>query len=146
VHTELADHLLAAITSGDTDTARGLYAPGALIWHNGPGPGGGEEQGIDGKLRTLRWLARNLTGMTYDDIRRDPLPGGYVQRHVLRAHMSDGPQLEIAACLFVTRGRRRPHHAHRGVRRHPGQRPAPRPRRRPAPAPPLLMARADPRR
>jgi ketosteroid isomerase-like protein len=102
VHEELADRLLTAITSGDTGTVRGLYAPGALIWHNGPGPGGGEEQGVDDNLRTLRWLARNLTGMRYDDIRRDPLPGGYVQRHVLRARMADGTQIEIAACLFVT--------------------------------------------
>jgi hypothetical protein len=54
VHEELADRLLAAITSGDTDTVRGLYAPGALIWHNGPGPGGGEEQGVDDNLRTPR--------------------------------------------------------------------------------------------
>ena len=102
MHEELADRLLAAITSGDTDTVRGLYAPGALIWHNGPGPGGGEEQGVDDNLRTLRWLARNLTGMRYDDIRRDPLPGGYVQRHVLCARMAYGTQLEIAACLLVT--------------------------------------------
>jgi ketosteroid isomerase-like protein len=104
VHDELADRLLTAITCGDTGTVRSLYAPGALIWHNGPSPGGGKEQGVDGNLRTLRWLARNLTGMTYDDIRRDPLPGGYVQRHVLRAHLADGTQIEIAACLFVTVG------------------------------------------
>jgi uncharacterized protein len=103
VHSELADRLLTAITSGDTDTVRGLYAPGAQIWHNGPGPGGGEQQGADDNLRTLRWLARNLAGMRYDEIRRDPLPGGgYVQRHVLRAHLADGTPVEIAACLFVT--------------------------------------------
>lgn len=102
MHPEIADRLLAAITRGDTETVRGLYAPGALIWHNGPGPGGGEAQGVEENLRTLRWLARNLTDLRYDEIRRDPLPGGYVQRHVLRAQLADGTQLEIAACLFVT--------------------------------------------
>jgi hypothetical protein len=57
---------------------------------------------VEENLRTLRWLARNLANLRYDEIQRDPLPGGYVQRHVLRAHLADGTQLEIAACLFVT--------------------------------------------
>jgi uncharacterized protein len=102
MYEELADRLMTAITRGDTDTVRGLYAPGALIWFNGPGPGGGTEQDVADNLRTLRWLARNLAGLRYDDIRRDPLPGGYVQRHVLHGHLADGAPVEIAACLFVT--------------------------------------------
>lgn len=70
---ELADRFVAAITSGDVDTLRSLYAPGALIWHNGPGAGGGSEQSVDDNLRTLRWLSRNLDGFRYEEIRRDPL-------------------------------------------------------------------------
>lgn len=99
---ELADRFMTAITSGDVDTLRSLYAPGALIWHNGPGDGGGSEQGVEDNLRTLRWLSRNLGGFRYEDVRRDPLPDGYVQRHVLRGHLPDGTPVEMAACLFVT--------------------------------------------
>jgi ketosteroid isomerase-like protein len=102
VQEELADRFLAAITSGDVDTLRSLYAPGALIWHNGPGPGGGTEQGVDDNLRTLRWLSRNLDDIRYEEIRRDPLPYGYAQRHVLRGHLPGGAPIEMAACLFVT--------------------------------------------
>lgn len=104
MHEELADRLMAAITGGDIDTLRLLYAPGARIWHNGPGPGGGEEQGLDDNLRTLRWLSRNLEGFRYEEIRRDPLPQGYVQRHVLRGNLADAARtpIEMAACLFVT--------------------------------------------
>jgi ketosteroid isomerase-like protein len=102
VHEELADRFIAAITGGDVDTLRSLYAPGALIWHNGPGAGGGSEQSVDDNLRTLRWLSRNLGDFRYEEIRRDALPGGYVQRHVLRGTLPDGTPLEIAACLFVT--------------------------------------------
>jgi ketosteroid isomerase-like protein len=102
MHEELADRLMTAITRGDADTLRGLYAPGALIWLSGPGPVGGTEQGVDHNLRTLRWLARNLADLCYDDIRRDPLPDGYVQRHVLHGRLADGTPIEIAACLFVT--------------------------------------------
>ncbi|MGP4026380.1 nuclear transport factor 2 family protein [Actinomadura sp. 3N407] len=99
---ELADRFMAAITSGDVDTLRSLYAPGALIWRNGPGEGGGSEQSVDDNLRTLRWLSRNLDGFRYEEIRRDPLPDGYVQRHVLRGTLPDRTPVEMAACLFVT--------------------------------------------
>jgi ketosteroid isomerase-like protein len=102
VHEELADRFMAAITSGDVDTLRSLYAPGALIWHNGPGSGGGAEQDVDGNLRTLRWLSRNLDDFRYEKVRRDPLPYGYVQRHVLRGHLAGGASIEMAACMFVT--------------------------------------------
>ncbi|MEW2354143.1 nuclear transport factor 2 family protein [Spirillospora sp. NPDC029432] len=102
MHQELADRFIGAITAGDVDTLRSLYAPGALIWHNGPGEGGGEEQGVEDNLRTLRWLSRNLEGFRYEEVRRDPLPDGYVQRHVLRGNLPGGDPVEIAACLFVT--------------------------------------------
>ncbi|MFI0350821.1 nuclear transport factor 2 family protein [Actinomadura sp. 9N407] len=102
MHQSLADRFVAAITAGDVDTLRSLYAPGALIWHNGPGEGGGAEQGVEDNLRTLRWLSRNLEGFRYEEIRRDPLPDGYVQRHVLRGTLPDGEPIEMAACLFVT--------------------------------------------
>ena len=36
---ELADRFMTAITSGDVDALRAIYAPDARIWHNGPGPG-----------------------------------------------------------------------------------------------------------
>jgi len=99
---ELADRFMSAITSGDADTLRALYAPDARIWHNGPGAGGGSEQSVDDNLRTLRWLSRNLSGFRYEEIRRHPLPDGYVQRHVLRGTLPDGTPVEMAACLFAT--------------------------------------------
>lgn len=101
---ELADRFFAAITSGDVDTLRTIYAPDARIWHNGAEPGGGGEQNVEDNLRTLRWLARNLDGFRYEEVRRDPLPYGFVQRHVLRGRLPDGAPLEVAACLFVTVG------------------------------------------
>ncbi|MBO2447899.1 nuclear transport factor 2 family protein [Actinomadura barringtoniae] len=104
MHEELADRFMTAIVGGDVETLRSLYAPGALIWHNGDGPGGGDEQGVDDNLRTLRWLARNLNDFRYEEIRRDTLPDGYVQRHVLRGTLPDdsGTRIEMATCLFVT--------------------------------------------
>ena len=98
---EIADRFLDAVTRGDVGTLRALYAPGARFWHTGAGAGGGTEQDVEDNLRTLRWLSRNLRGMRYEEIRRDRLPHGYVQRHVLRGHLPDGTPVEVAACLFV---------------------------------------------
>ncbi|NVI89143.1 nuclear transport factor 2 family protein [Actinomadura sp. BRA 177] len=89
---------MTAITSGDTDALRAIYAPDARIWHNGDAA----EQNVDDNLRTLRWLSRNLRDFRYEEIRRDPLPDGYVQRHVLRGNLPDGTRVELPTCLFAT--------------------------------------------
>ncbi|MFV2177361.1 nuclear transport factor 2 family protein [Actinomadura sp. LOL_016] len=94
---DLADRFLTAITSGDTGALRAMYAPDATIWHNDDG-----RQELDDNLRTLRWLSRNLRDMRYEVLRRDALPDGYVQRHVLRGALPDGAPFELHACLFVT--------------------------------------------
>jgi ketosteroid isomerase-like protein len=95
---DIAAGLVAAIEAGDVDALRRIYAPEARIWHNGDGA----EQTVEDNLRTLRWLARNVRDLRYEEIRRDPLPAGYVQRHVLRGGLPDGTPIEVAACLFVT--------------------------------------------
>lgn len=98
MHDEIAGRLIAAITTGDADALRRLYAPDARIWHNEDGA----EQNVEDNLRTLRWLARTVRDLRYEEIRRDPLPWGYVQRHVLRGGLPDGTPVEVPACLFVT--------------------------------------------
>lgn len=98
MYEEIAALLLASIEAGDVDTLRRIYAPDARIWNGGEGA----EQTVEENLRTLRWLARNVRDLRYEEIRRDPLPAGYVQRHVLRGTLLDGTPIELAACLFVT--------------------------------------------
>ncbi|MDL4775441.1 MULTISPECIES: nuclear transport factor 2 family protein [Thermomonosporaceae] len=107
MHQALADRFFAAITGGDLDALRSVYAPGAVIWHNGPGEGGGSEQGVEDNLRTLRWLSANLRDFRYEEIRRDPMPDGFVQRHVLRGNLPGegggaAVAIEVATCLFAT--------------------------------------------
>jgi ketosteroid isomerase-like protein len=94
----IAAGFVAAIMAGDTEALRRIYAPEARIWHNGDGA----EQTVEENLRTLRWLARNVRDLRYEEIRRDALAAGYVQRHVLRGSIKDGPSIEVPACLFVT--------------------------------------------
>lgn len=100
MHDDIAERLMAAVTAGDTGALRRLYAPDARIWHNADGA----EQAVEQNLRTLGWLARTVRDLRYEEIRRDPLPRGYVQRHVLRGTLPDGTPVEVPACLFVTVG------------------------------------------
>ncbi len=95
---ELGTRLFAAIEAGAVDVLRDeIYAPDAVIWHNLDGA----EQGVDDNLRTLRWVARHVTGLCYDDVRREPTPTGFVQQHILRG-TAPGGELAVPACLVVT--------------------------------------------
>ncbi|MEJ7583697.1 MAG: nuclear transport factor 2 family protein [Acidimicrobiales bacterium] len=95
---ELGTRLFAAIEAGAIDVLRDeIYAPNAVIWHNLDGA----EQGVDDNLRTLGRVARHVTGLRYDDVRREPTPTGFVQQHVLRG-TAPGGELAVPACLVVT--------------------------------------------
>ena len=92
---ELADRFFAAIPKGDVATLRALYAPDAVIWHNHDG----KAQSVAENLRVLEWVARNVRGIRYEDVRRHVTPTGWVQQHVLRGAAPSGKPLEIAACI-----------------------------------------------
>jgi len=92
---EICERLFAAVQAGDTETVRELYAPNAVIWHNDDMASQGPEE----NLRVLRWVARNVKGLRYEDIRRQETPTGFVQQHVLRGIAPNGAPLEIPACI-----------------------------------------------
>lgn len=94
---EVADDFFTAVTIGDVDALRTLYSPDAVIWHNDDRL----EQTVPDNLRVLRWLTRVLDDFRYEDIRRDILPWGFAQQHVLRATLAGHGPLEVPAALFV---------------------------------------------
>jgi ketosteroid isomerase-like protein len=94
----LCERLFAAITAGDTETVRAIYAEDAVIWHNNDGL----EQTPDENLRVLRWVIRNVKDLRYEEIRRHETPTGFVQQHVLRGMAPNGTALEIPACIVCT--------------------------------------------
>ena len=99
----VAQQLFDAIERGDVEALRSLYHVDARIWHNTDGA----EQSVDENLRVLRWLVRNTSLRRYDEVRREIIPSGFVQMHVLRLDLGTGRSLRIPACLVarVAQGR-----------------------------------------
>lgn len=96
-HLALADRLCAAIEAGDTASVESLYDPLVRIWHNTDNL----EQSRDRNMAVLRWMTRTLRAIRYDVIRREALPDGFLQQHVLRATLPDGSALAMPACIIA---------------------------------------------
>jgi ketosteroid isomerase-like protein len=94
---ELADRLFAAIEAGDTATVSALYAPDVKVWHNYDQI----EQDRDANLAVLGWMSKRVKGIRYEEIRREVLPDGFLQQHILRGTAPDGSALEVPAILRI---------------------------------------------
>jgi ketosteroid isomerase-like protein len=94
----VAGRLFAAIEAGDVDAVREVYDPAVEVWHNTDRA----VQGREDNLTTLGWVARNLGGLRYTDIRRSATDDGFVQRHVLVATNRAGQRVEVPACIVAT--------------------------------------------
>ena len=94
---DFAERFMGAIQAGDAETVRACYAPDARIWHNNDGV----EQTVDQNLRVLGWFARTLPDRKYDLVRREALPDGFFQQHVVTATLADGAPWRLAACIIV---------------------------------------------
>ncbi len=97
-HLQLAERLMAAITAGNVDEVRNIYAPDAVIWHNNDNL----EQSVDDNLAVLGWVVKHIANLRYEIIRRQRTDSGFVQQHVLRGTAPNGQPLEVPACLVCT--------------------------------------------
>ncbi len=96
-HVALAEKFVNAIEAADVPTIRACYSPSARIWHNFDGI----EQTVDENLATLGWLVKRLPERRYDVQRREALPDGFMQQHVLRGRTSAGEVFALPACIVV---------------------------------------------
>jgi ketosteroid isomerase-like protein len=97
-HLQLAERLFAAITAGNVEAVRDIYAPDAVIWHNNDGV---EQSALD-NLRVLQWVVANIGNLRYDNVRRQRTETGFMQQHVLRGTAPNGHELNIPACIVCT--------------------------------------------
>ena len=94
----LADRLFLAIEAGDLEAVTGCYDPGIVVWTNVDG----REQDLTRSLRVLGWLCSRLEARHYDVVRRELIPGGFLQEHVLRGTAPDGTAVAMPACIIAT--------------------------------------------
>src|SRR4051812_7333123 len=82
----LAERLSEATRRGDNEEVARCYAPEARIWRNFDG----HEQTIEEMFKVSRWINKKLTNRTYKVLRREAIPGGYVQQHVMTGTLANG--------------------------------------------------------
>ena len=94
----LADRMFMDIEQGDLDDLREIYAAGIVVWANYDD----REHDLDGSMRLLGWLCAKLGDRRYDVRRREVIPGGFLQEHVLCGTAPDGSAVAMPACIVAT--------------------------------------------
>jgi len=93
----LGERYMQAVSDCDIDAVRDIYAPDARIWHNFDQA----LQSVDDNIKTLQWMHGKLSELEYDIVRREPIPGGFYQQHVLRGKLASGAEFAMPACAIV---------------------------------------------
>lgn len=94
---ELADRFMDALERCDVDAVRAIYAKDAKLWHNFDQ----KLQSVEDNLKTLKWLHATLEDVEYQIVRRELIPGGYYQQHVLRGTLKSGEAFAMPACAII---------------------------------------------
>lgn len=93
-----AEHFVDTVQRGDAEAMRACYAPDGVIWHNTDG----KEQSLDENVKVLKWFVETLPDRKYTVQRREVIPNGFVQQHVLSATLPNGARWKMDACVVVS--------------------------------------------
>ena len=93
----VGERLMASLEACDIDATRELYWPDARIWHNF----NQRFQPLEENLKSLQWMHHKLKNLRYDVKRREPIPDGFYQEHVLRGTLANGDEFEMPACAII---------------------------------------------
>ncbi len=95
---EFADRFIAALNAGDAAKVRTFYQPDATCWHNFDDA----DQALDDNMKLLEWMVRKVPDRRYSVIRRELIPGGWLQQHILEARLPNGREMKMFACCVIT--------------------------------------------
>ena len=95
---DLADRMFSAIEDGDLDGLLACYDPGIVVWTNVDQ----RDKDLARSIRVIEWLWSRLSDRHYDVTRRDVIPGGFLQEHLLRGTAADGTAVAMPACIVAT--------------------------------------------
>lgn len=93
----LADRFMDALERCDVDAVRAIYASDAKLWHNFDQ----KLQSVEENIKTLEWLHATLKDVEYHIVRRELIPGGYYQQHILRGTLESGEAFAMPACAII---------------------------------------------
>jgi len=93
-----ADRFIDALNVGDPEAVRRFYTPDATVWHNFDNA----DQNLEDNLKLLEWMVRKAKTRQYRVLRRELVPGGWFQQHVLEATSASGKTMKLYACCVIT--------------------------------------------
>lgn len=94
---DVANRFFAAVEAGDIDAVREIYSPDARIWHNFDNYASTRDE----NLQVLGWVSANVPGFRFEEVRRNYVPGAFIQQHVIRGQKPDGSEIHCPAILKV---------------------------------------------
>jgi ketosteroid isomerase-like protein len=95
---DFSDRFTAALNRGDPAEVREFYHPEATFWHNYDDV----HQTVEDNMKVLAWMVRKATRRNYRIVRRELIPGGWLQQHVLEATGTNGKSMTMFACCVIT--------------------------------------------
>jgi len=95
---EFADRFIAALNRGDPVTVQKFYAPDATFWHNFDDV----DQTVGDNMKVLEWMVRKAPQRNYRVVRRELIPGGWLQQHIVEAQLANGKEMKMFACCVIT--------------------------------------------
>lgn len=95
---KVGKRLFETVESGDLEDLDGIFASGAVVWHNTDDA----LTDIPTTIQNLRKIRASATEFRYEDIRRKATPDGFVQQHTLIVKMPDGKTIRDICCCICT--------------------------------------------
>jgi ketosteroid isomerase-like protein len=95
---EFSDRFTAALNRGDPAEVRQFYQPDATFWHNYDDV----HQTVADNMKVLEWMVRKAPHRNYRIVRRELIPGGWMQQHVVEARLANGKEMKLFACCVIT--------------------------------------------
>jgi ketosteroid isomerase-like protein len=95
---DFSDRFTAALNRGDPAEVRQFYQPDATFWHNYDDV----HQTVADNMKVLEWMVRKAPQRNYRIVRRELIPGGWMQQHVVEATLANGKQMKLFACCLIT--------------------------------------------
>lgn len=91
------DRLFGALAGGDVQRALDCFADGAKVWHCF------DCIAHDKPAMRGQWqaLVDNFPERDFVDVRRQPIPGGFVQQHAMTATTASGVRKAWPVCIVV---------------------------------------------